>query len=197
MTKTEEKKLAAARILVARDNGRRRREGMRMKQTLSIMTAGLMLAAGSATAQTQQGLGRIQTIYVDSLGKEEGADLVREKIIVGLARSGKVTVVDSPEKADARLIGIGRLATGEDYAASVSVHEGNGNGTASGGTTYSATAAARLIGKSGEILWAGQTNAWNPLQLFGTKMTWGSATSHVANAIVKDLLKALEKARKK
>lgn len=54
----------------------------------------------------------VKAIYVESLGIEEGADLieqsdvVRERISAGLVQSGRFSIVRSPEEADAILAGV-------------------------------------------------------------------------------------------
>ncbi|MDH4303512.1 MAG: hypothetical protein OEV53_05570 [Nitrospira sp.] len=54
----------------------------------------------------------MKSIYIDDLGKEEGANLiegsakVREEIRTGLAKSGRFSIVQSPQEADAILSGL-------------------------------------------------------------------------------------------
>ena len=57
-------------------------------------------------------LASVKSIYIEDLGHEkdadliEGSDIVREEIIVGLAKSGRFSIVDSPQQADAILAGL-------------------------------------------------------------------------------------------
>lgn len=57
-------------------------------------------------------LASVKSIYVDDLGQEEGANLIEgsadvsEKIRTGLAKSGRFSIVQSPQEADAILSGL-------------------------------------------------------------------------------------------
>ncbi|MDH4082866.1 MAG: hypothetical protein OEV99_12715 [Nitrospira sp.] len=57
-------------------------------------------------------LASVRSIYIEDLGHDEGADLVeetdsvREKISTGLAESGRFSVVQDPQQADAVLTGL-------------------------------------------------------------------------------------------
>lgn len=57
-------------------------------------------------------LASMKSIYLEDLGKEDGGDLiegsgiVREKIRKGLAQSGRFSIVESPQQADAILAGL-------------------------------------------------------------------------------------------
>ncbi len=90
-----------------------------MNRTVSIVTlCGLLVACQSATSmspkpiQDPSRLASVKSIYIEDLGKEEGADLiegsslVRDEIREGLARSGRFSIVESPQQADAVLTGL-------------------------------------------------------------------------------------------
>ncbi|TKB68787.1 MAG: hypothetical protein E8D52_07305 [Nitrospira sp.] len=57
-------------------------------------------------------LASVKSIYIEDLGKEkdadliEGSDIVSDEISAGLAKSGRFSVVDSPQQADAVLTGL-------------------------------------------------------------------------------------------
>ena len=57
-------------------------------------------------------LASVKSIYIEDLGKErdsdliEGSDIVRNEIYARLAKSGRFSVVDSPQQADAVLAGL-------------------------------------------------------------------------------------------
>lgn len=57
-------------------------------------------------------LASVKSIYIEDLGKEkdadliEGSDIVRDEISAGLAKSGRFSVVQSPQQADAVLEGL-------------------------------------------------------------------------------------------
>lgn len=63
----------------------------------------------SVAAQDHARLKEIKTIYVDQLGSEEGADLVREKIKLRLLKSKRFTLVEDRDAADAILSGAAGL----------------------------------------------------------------------------------------
>ena len=84
-----------------------------------IMTLWALLPACQTTPgvspQAVQDLPRlasVKSIYIEDLGKEkdadliEGSSLVRDKISTELARSGRFSVVQSPQEADAVLNGL-------------------------------------------------------------------------------------------
>jgi hypothetical protein len=156
---------------------------------MRIVVAAVVLVTGvffvAAADDAVQRLGDIKKIYVASLGTAEGADVIREKIISRFVKSGKIVVVESAEEADATLTGIAERSEGVRYAAT----NGAYGGSASGGTTYSANVVVRLVGRSKQILWTGEATP----RLFGSR----SVSSNVADKMVKDILKAIEKAKGK
>jgi hypothetical protein len=87
-----------------------------MIRTVSILAlCCLFVGCQGVSPQPVQDLPRLASvkyIYIDDLGKEEGADLiegsaaVREEISKGLARSGRFSVVQSAQEADAILSGL-------------------------------------------------------------------------------------------
>lgn len=90
-----------------------------MVRVVSILILYSLLAACQSTPgvslQAVQDLPRlvsVKTIYIEDLGKEKDADLiegssvVKDEIKEGLARSGRFSVVQSPQEADAVLAGL-------------------------------------------------------------------------------------------
>ena len=88
-------------------------------RTATILTLSCLLAAcqgmTNATPESVQDRARlasVKSIYVEDLGKGEGSnlighsDLVREKIVTDLSKSGRFSIVQSPEQADAILAGV-------------------------------------------------------------------------------------------
>jgi hypothetical protein len=135
------------------------------------------LAVGVCSAQR---LSEVKSIFVDSFGNAEGADIIREKVINRIAKSGKVQVVDALAQADAILTGIGEITRGARYQAS----SGTYGGSASGGTTYDATLVLRLVTKEKQILWSDEAKPGGFSR---------SVSSSVADRVVKSLLRAIEK----
>ena len=126
-------------------------------------------------AQSPQSLAEVKTVFVDSLGQGEWSTIIRDKIINRLATSGRFQVVLDSDKADAILTGSGDVSKSDHYS----------NG--SGGTRWDATAAVRLITKDQRILWVSETK---------NNRFARSASSSVADHIVKDLLKAASPPKK-
>lgn len=90
-----------------------------MIRVVSIVTLCSFLAACQSTPGVSQRpvlelprLALVKTIYIENLGEErdadliEGSNLVREEISTELARSGRFSVVQSPQEADAVLVGL-------------------------------------------------------------------------------------------
>ncbi len=148
----------------------------------SVLAELCLLASGFGLveAQSVQRLQDVHKIYVDSFGTSEGADVVRSKIISRLVKSGRFEVVQSRERADAVLAGASQITKTSHYSASSS-------GSASGGTRYHATAGVQIIGKDDKILWADD----NSSGAFSR-----SASSSLADRIVKDILKEISKEEK-
>jgi hypothetical protein len=133
-------------------------------------------------------LARIHKIYVDQLGKGEGSELLREKIRVGLIKSGRFSVVERPEAADAIMTGAaGGVSQG--YHSSVSTNVVNGGISGGGSTTYSGHGVLRLVDpKTEESVW-----------IFEYKrglMSGGSVSSRVAEQVVEKLMKDVMPSKK-
>lgn len=146
-----------------------------------LLTAALMTGFAFAGIDS---LFDVNTIYVDTLGPDPAAALIRDKIINRLAASGKVSVTLDPAKADAILTGTVVEAPLTSYS----------NGT--GGTGFTATGAVRVLNKEQRILWA-STDAkrkWRPpVPTFRAQQ---SASSGLAEWISDSLLNALSPPKK-
>jgi hypothetical protein len=88
-------------------------------RTATILTLACLLTACQSmtnttpeSVQDRARLASVKSIYIEDLGKGEGAnliehsDLVREKIVTDLSQSGRFSIVQSPEQADAILTGL-------------------------------------------------------------------------------------------
>jgi hypothetical protein len=134
----------------------------------------------------QEGAPRLQDvrrIYVDSFGTGDGADVIRSKIITRLVKAGRFDVVQSADQADAVLTGASQVSKTAHYSANANGQYAN----ASGGTRYHATAGVQLVSKDQKILWADDTS---------NGAFSRSASSSLADRIVKDLVKAISKEAK-
>jgi hypothetical protein len=118
----------------------------------------------------------VRSIFVDPLGQGEFSGVIRDKIINRLVASGRFQVVNDPDKADAVLTG------------SVSEAPVNRYNNGSGGTRFDANAVLRLVAKDQRILWVSEAK---------NGAFSRSASSSVADRIVKDLVKAASPPKKK
>jgi hypothetical protein len=122
-----------------------------------------------AHAQPAQNLADVRTLFIDSLGPGEFANVIREKIFNALTSSGRFEVTLDPGMADATLTG--------SATESQPIHYGNGNGS-----RYEANVAVQVVGKNKQILWSYEATKGR----FSTKRASASAAAD----IVKGLLKA-------
>ena len=140
---------------------------------------------GLASGQENSKLLNVRRIYIGDLGREEGSDLVREKIRVRLMKSGRFAVVEKPEAADTVLTGVAGVE--RRYTSSVNT-DSSGNVYGSGGTSYSGIGLLRLVDpKSEETIWVFE---------YKRGFSLGSASSRVANKFVENLLKDAKAAEK-
>jgi hypothetical protein len=156
-----------------------------MIRLISILTlCGLLGACQSAPPPVQDlaRLASVNTIYVDDLGKEEGANLieesahVRESISAGLAKSGRFAVVQSPQEADAVLAGLAGLEKWYHGMEGFYGLEGDLD------TSYLGVGRFRLVdAKTNQTIW---THEYRRGFLKPTQ----SVTSRVANQVVEKLL---------
>jgi hypothetical protein len=153
-----------------------------VRKVLSSAVFCIALSITTAAGTVKQ-IQDVKSIYVASFGDGDGSELIRSKIISRLVKSGKVTVVETPDHADAILTGVGELSKTTHYNASATPTSAN----ASGGSKYHATAGARLLGRDQRILWADEAS---------TGFFYRSASSSVADKIVKNLLKAMSSSKK-
>jgi hypothetical protein len=108
---------------------------------------------------------------VRPLGDSDGAALLREKLIAKLTTTDRFQVVDSPDRADAEIVGRGEMTKGERAAVF--------RGMAVGRTVYDTVLVVRLMDKQKNVLWA-----------------YDSAEDSKDEGAVKSLLKAIDKESK-
>ena len=180
-----------------------------MKKAVFI-TVCLCLAVPLALAQNASKLKSIKKIYIGELGKKPEAELIREKIRLRLAQSGRFSVVEKTEEPDAMLTGVVSVETVNTLvvggAAGVSwgqppydpiygpvYRPGYGGRTIDVGTyggkepAQAGTAVLKLIdSKSQETIWVYEIKPEGA----GRE----GATSQVADKAVKQLLKEAKKA---
>ena len=131
------------------------------------------------TIEEYPALTNIKNIYIASLGNEEGAGLVRERIRLRLAKSTRIVVVETPGQADAVLMGVAGVE--RQYSGS------SGNLR----TRYASTAVLRLVNvKTSETLWRFEysSDGGGP-RPFGGFTSVSSISNSVADRTVDKLLK--------
>jgi len=154
---------------------------------IMLTTALISIIGAVAIAQNVNKLDNVKKIFLGDLGKEEGADLVREKIRLRLLKSERFAVVETPEAADAILTGVAGVERSE-YS-SVSTNPSTGAVSGSGGTSYAGIGILRLVDvKSQETVWTFE---------YKRGFLIGSASSRVANKTVEQLLKDAKATDKK
>jgi hypothetical protein len=122
----------------------------------------------------------IKNIYIGPLGTSQDAEIIRDKVLVRMIKSGQVNVVEVIDEADSLMLGSSKVSQSAHF-------NGNADGV-SGGTSESATAGIRIVNRNGKILWV--DDASNGF-LSGRGILSKNATSSLADKIVKDLLKAM------
>src|SRR5207245_674349 len=137
-----------------------------MRQPTYLLVSSLLCLFPVFTfCQDTSKLGSIKRIYIGDLGREEGSDLVREKIRLALMKCDRFRVVEQPESADAILTGV----------AGVERRHRDGD------TRFAGVGVLRLVNiKSDQTIWVFEYKRG-----FG----FGSASSRVANKVVEKLLK--------
>ncbi len=129
--------------------------------------------------QPLQKLRDVKKIFVASFGTGEGVEIIRDKVINRLLKTN-IILVDSAKDADATLTG--------SVQANSRFHFFLNDGFGTGRTRYSAELVVRLVGKNHEIFWVDEVKS-NWLH----RKSSSSAGSDVANKVVEDLCKAINK----
>ncbi len=92
----------------------------------------------------------IRTVYVHPLGEDDDAAMAREMLIAGIAKAGRLTVVDEPSKADAQIVGRVQTTRGERVSLSSNMWGTYGGG----GTTVERVAVLRIVDAAKTTIWA-------------------------------------------
>src|SRR5271165_938082 len=94
-------------------------------------------------AQAANRLSQVKKLYVDSLGTDNGAARMRDRLVQRLHKSHEVEVVSDPKQADAVIRGEGRIwVTGHT---SLSPHSHSATEP-----TFEGFLSAELVGKNGD-----------------------------------------------
>jgi hypothetical protein len=162
----------------------------------------------------------VRRIYVDSFGTTEAAQQLQAMLVTSLTESKRLTVTEDKTKADAILKGFASEKTSQEthaygsatavssaggsHSGSISGSNGNVSGSHSGGwhagaaaiddssinteTIDSAKASVRLVDGDGDVIWTSTQESK------GAK--YKGASADVADKIVKQLLRDIEKSEK-
>lgn len=166
--------------------------------------------AGSAepsketTPTLNEGLLRVRRVYVESLGDDRVAKQMQDMIINGLNESKRFIVTENKDRADAWLKGSSLEKGSQEFHSSsegtavgrAGGHDGGfhagaagiSDSSASTETIYEAQAAVRLVNADGDVIWS------TTQESRGAK--YRSASADVADKIVKQLLRDIEKLEK-
>jgi hypothetical protein len=106
------------------------------------MILALAIGIASPLPAREISLRDVCSLYIDELGRESGADIIREKIRVRLEKSGRFRIVPGPSTADAVLTGVAAI---EPYTYS---YEGTG------GTKFRGGGLFRLVDRAQQTIWS-------------------------------------------
>lgn len=165
-------------------------------------------------------LAKVRRIYVESFGATDAAQQLQAMVIDSLTSTKRLTVTEDKSKADAVLKGFGGEKSSQElhaygsatnvataaggHSGSISGSNGNISGSESGGfgaaasgindssvnteTIDSAKASVRLVSADGDVIWSSTEESK------GAK--YKGASADVADKIVKQLIRDMEKADK-
>jgi hypothetical protein len=152
---------------------------------------------------------KVKRIYVDTFGDDANSKQIQAMIISNLAANKRFVITENKDRADAILRGTGLEKTSQEFhstsestaagAAGGSVVHGVGSfggaaaaiedSSASTETINDARIAVRLVDRDGDVIWA------TVQESKGAK--YKGASADVADKVVKQLLRDVEKATKK
>jgi hypothetical protein len=134
-----------------------------------------------------QRLGATVEIFVDDLGSDQSAAILRERVIGALVNRTTLRVLNSRDKAQTILAGAGRTVQGERFSAGGTVS----SASASGGTVFLSQLGLRLLDRNGNILWA-----FDPSKCGNWIERWQGMIQDAAACAVLQLAKAIERDQK-
>jgi len=141
------------------------------------LLAMLLAGATSGSAEAAESLSQVKKIYVDSLGTDNGAAKMRERLVQRLRKSHEVQVVADPKESDALIKGTGRIwITGRT---SLSPHSHSASQPTFGGFL-----SVEVVGKDGSTLWSYLVSPSN--------FPWNSISDDLARQMVSKLLAAIK-----
>ena len=172
----------------------------------------LCLPLGLASAQSSSKLKSIKKLHIGELGRQPESDLIREKIRIRLEKSGRFSVVEKAEEADATLTGAAGVETVDALLVGVAADVSWGRGRPVYDPVYGPAYDPRYGGRSAGVgVYGGRdrvqsgtgvfrlidTKSHDTIWVYEVKQAGaghGSATGGVAERAVKRLLKDTKKA---
>jgi hypothetical protein len=155
----------------------------RPRKTICALSAVLVFAflpVNKANGQTAESLSQVKTVFVDSLGTEEGATELRDAMIKALRKCSDIQVVATANEADAVIRGSGKIwETG-------SMRVGPRGGFSE--KTYDGYLQVELMGKGNKTLWSFRATP--------SKFPWNGIIWDLASHVVKSLMESLRQVRK-
>lgn len=137
-------------------------------------------------------LQKVRRIYVDSFGSTEAAQQFQAMIVASLTDSKRLTVTEDKAKADAILKGFTSEKSSQEIhayrSATAAGRSAIDDSSVNTETIDSAKASARLVNSDGDVIWTSTQESK------GAK--YKGASADVADKIVKQLLRDIEKSEK-
>lgn len=104
-------------------------------------------SAARRSGQVADRISQVRRLYIDSLGADEGAREIRERLIRRLRKSHAVQIVSDLNKADAVVRGTGRIWATSHFSLSPRSHSLNGS-------TFGGFLSVEVVGRNDETLWS-------------------------------------------
>lgn len=147
--------------------------------TLGAVLVFAFVHVNRVNGQTAESLSQVKTVYVDSLGTEEGATELRDAMMKALRKNRGIQVVATASEADAVIMGSGKIwITG-------SIHVGPHGGLSQ--KSYSGYLQVELMGKGGKTLWSFHATP--------SRFPWNGVVWDLASRVVKYLMETLRQTR--
>ena len=130
---------------------------------------------GQRPCQASVRLSEVRKLYVDSIGTDNGAAKMRERLIQRLRKSRDVEVVSDPKEAAARIKGTGRIwITGHT---SLSPHSHSASQP-----SFAGFLSVEVVGRNGDTLWSYLVSP--------SSFPWNSISDDLARQLVSKFLAA-------
>jgi hypothetical protein len=123
---------------------------------------------GQKRNPAEASLSEVKRVYVPSLGDSSFSQQLRERLITGLQASGRFTVTENPDDAEAALKGSAKRETSQVDRAT-------------GQTVDIGSATLQLVNASGRVLWSMASGS--------SRRRYRGSASAVADEVIKELLK--------